>query len=503
MAKVCISGNYGQGGPGAELELAALIAALRRQAEDCEIVVFSPDPAQIEADFDVKAVADHFETIKGELASADLFISGGGEVLRETEDLAELKNYLRILKAAQHHDVPVFVYDQTIPAFSSPRAKSMVVKAMQKVRKITVADEESAARLKDLGIRPGRIHVVGNPLLLMTAFDPEWNISLPAEKPEAPASEQEQAKTPTAINYDGMEVELEIRIVTPEEAAAAAVKAEAAVADEGEVRKKTGRGDDLKSIVPSFWKKPGEKFASFFVSPCVELPVEQITAAADKMAEKGYCVVFLPLVYDHDIALINEIRGMMKHSSFFVGADMSPLSILTAVQETDFVFSTGKEGIYAAVICGKPFASLCVSPEMTALVKALGVEPTAILAEYNSEAFKKAFDTVLTQPDAVVNAVTENLPVLRESAEEGMEQLTALFEIIHRRKAREARDGENKPQARAEERRREQAKSILGFDKIKEKIPKLKNNAPAETDGAADAENAETEAVAADPKDGE
>ena len=480
MAKVCISGNYGQGGPGAELELAALIAALRRQAEDCEIVVFSPDPAQIEADFDVKAVADHFETIKGELASADLFISGGGEVLRETEDLAELKNYLRILKAAQHHDVPVFVYYQTIPAFSSPRAKSMVVKAMQKVRKITVADEESAARLKDLGIRPGRIHVVGNPLLLMTAFDPEWNISLPAEKPEAPAPKQEQAKTPTAINYDGMEVELEIRVVTPEEAAAAAVKAEAAVADEGEVRKKTGRGDDLKSIVPSFWKKPGEKFAAFFVSPCVDLPVAQITALADEMAEKGYCVVFLPLDYDNDIALIGEIRGMMKHPSFIVNARMSPLSVFTAVQETDFVFSTGIEGIYAAVICRKPFASLCVNDEMTATVKALGTEPTAVLAEYNGEAFMKAFEATLAQPEAVVDAVEENLPVLRESAEEGLEQLTALFEIIDRRKAREARVEENSPQAKAEEHRREQAKSILGFDKIKEKMPKRKGNAVEE-----------------------
>lgn len=487
MAKVCISGNYGRNSLSDELELVGLIAALRQQSPDCEIVVFSDDSAQTEADFDVKVVENKFEIIKAELNSSDLLIVGGGNVLKETADLTDLKNYLRIIKTAQRSNIPVFVYHQTISEFTSPRAKSMVAKVMQKVRKITVADEESAEHLKEMGIRPGRIHVVGSPLLLMDSFDSEWNISLLSETkaPVEVADEQKKAEAPAVINYDGMEVELEIRIVEPEEAAVPAEEAAPAEAAEESVcaddsRKKQGRGDDLKSIVPSFWKKPGEKFASFFVSPCVDLPVEQITVIADEMAEKGYCVVFLPLNYLNDIALIKEIRSMMKNPSFLVDAKMSPLSILTAVQETDFVFTAGTEGLLAAVICDKPFASLCVNAEMTELEKALGVEPTAILAEYNGEAFIESFRKVLEQPEVVSNAVSENLPALRESSETGIEQLTAIFEIIARRKAREARGDGDKSQTAVAQRRKEQVKNILGFDKIKGKIPKLKGDSEAE-----------------------
>ena len=102
MAKVCISGHYGYDRVENELMLMSMVGALRHQDENTEIVVFSANASQTEADLDVVATGRDFETVRKELRGADLLIVGGGHLLKETADLADIKYYLRIIKAAQH-----------------------------------------------------------------------------------------------------------------------------------------------------------------------------------------------------------------------------------------------------------------------------------------------------------------------------------------------------------------------------------------------------------------
>ncbi|MBQ4093373.1 MAG: polysaccharide pyruvyl transferase family protein, partial [Firmicutes bacterium] len=157
MAKVCISGHYGYDRVENELMLMSMVGALRHQDENTEIVVFSANASQTEADLDVVATGRDFETVRKELRGADLLIVGGGHLLKETADLADIKYYLRIIKAAQHMDVPVFLYHQTLEPFANSRTKTMVGKVLQKVRKISVADQASVEVLHEMGIRRGRI----------------------------------------------------------------------------------------------------------------------------------------------------------------------------------------------------------------------------------------------------------------------------------------------------------------------------------------------------------
>ena len=110
MAKVCISGYYGHGSADKELMLLSLIDILRRLDETMEIVVFSADPEQTEEDFDVTAVkSDQWDRVKREVKSADLLISGGGELLKETADLSELKYYLKVISAALRGKTEVYM----------------------------------------------------------------------------------------------------------------------------------------------------------------------------------------------------------------------------------------------------------------------------------------------------------------------------------------------------------------------------------------------------------
>lgn len=299
MAKVCISGYYGYGSADHELILMSLINVLRRQDENMEIVVFSADPTKTEDEFDVIAVNhDSWDAIKRELRSADLLISGGGNLLQETDDLQELKYYLKVIKTALRFKLPVFIYNQVIGPFTSTRAQNMVARVMTKVRKITVADRQSVDVLHSMGIRRGRIHVMEDPVLSLTDVEAEWKLTDIAEdeakkakavKEKKAEMEDTTAEAKEPVNYDGKDVEIEIRIVDKKESPAedsekvsantivipdleaadiAETDEEAEVEAESPVAKKTeesgskvpkavpNRPYNLAYVVPSFWKKP-------------------------------------------------------------------------------------------------------------------------------------------------------------------------------------------------------------------------------------------------------
>ena len=463
MAKVCISGHYGYDRVENELMLMSMVGALRRQDENTEIVVFSANTAQTEADLDVVAMSRDFDTVRKELRNADLLIVGGGHLLKETADLADIKYYLKVIKTAQHFDVPVFLYHQTLEPFANNRTKTMVGKVLQKVRKISVADLASVEVLHEMGIRRGRIHLMAHPILALKDVEEAWNVAEMAETdkkaPQAAieAAEAEKAKeAEKVINYDGMDVEIEIRIVEKDEPevdpehtimiadlAEAEIPAEApaedVVAEAEEVKPAkpvTNRPENLATMVPSFWKKPGEKFAAFAVAPKTELPAAQIAAMADHMVENGYQVAFLPLCGESDVALAKEMMGMMHQPAYIVDGKMSAVSFYTAVNTVDFVFSTELAVLMLAALCKKPFAALCCCEKTVDWMVAMGLTPTGNLMDYNEEAFVFNFKAAVADPAAVVAAVEEHLSAMQEEAAWMESQLALIFDQIERKKAR-------------------------------------------------------------------
>lgn len=463
MAKVCISGHYGYDRVENELMLMSMVGALRHQDENTEIVVFSANASQTETDLDVVATNRDFETVRKELRGADLLIVGGGHLLKETADLADIKYYLKIIKAAQHMDVPVFLFYQTLEPFANSRTKTMVGKVLQKVRKISVADQASVEVLHEMGIRRGRIHLMADPVLALKDVEETWNVAEMAvvdkKAPQAAieAAEAEKAKEAEKnINYDGMDVEIEIRIVEKEEPEVnpehtivitdlaeaeipTEVPAEEVAVVEEEVKPAkpvTNRPENLATMVPSFWKKPGEKFAAFAVAPKTELPALQIAAMADHMVENGYQVVFLPLCCETDAVIAKEIMAMMQQPAYIVDGKISAASYYTAINTVDFVFSTERSVLMLAALCKKPFTALCCCEKAVEWMVAMGLTPTGNLMDYNEEAFVYNFKAAVADPAAVVAAIEEHLPAMQEEAAWTESQLALIFDQIERKKAR-------------------------------------------------------------------
>ena len=516
MAKVCISGYYGYGSVEHDLMLMSMISALRRRDESTEIVVFSAAPQKTEEDFGVIAVdRNQWDLLKKEMKEADLILCGGGYLLKESAE-ADLKYYLKLIRTAQRLNLPVFIYNQIFQEYHSARAKLMVSRVMKKVRKISVADAESAKVLQNMGIRRGRIHVIEDPLLALGELDPEWAVSdlpdetkktAPGVKTEKSEKQPEKLTVKEPINYDGMEVEIEIRIVEKEEAEVseetialddvpdivADEQEEIAAVEEAPKAPKTTshRPQNLGFIVPSFWKKPGEKFAAFILSPQEDFPASQVSAMADYMYENGYQVVFIPMHHPDDVVFGKAVLESMANPGYEVDGKLTPQSLVTAIKEVDFVFSSDIYAMILAAVCGKPFASLCCSERALDLVSELGLTPTSNLAEYDSEAFVRNFKAAVNDPAAIVAAIEENLPALQEKAAYTEEQLEIIFAQIARRKAREAR-------LQAGESRRREKEPVVSAE-IPAEIPEeISENAEADlpTEASEAEEGAETLEIA-------
>ena len=411
MAKICISGRYGMGNVGDELGLLTIIDAIRKYNAETEIVVFSEDTAETESSFKVRAVNCHsWEGIKKELQDTSFLICGGGNLLTEDNDGKELKYYLKVMKMAQKKNVPVYLFNQTVGPFKSDRTEKIIAPVLKKASKITVRDNDSAELLQKMGIRQGRIHVMGDPVFGLKDIPEEWDISR--------LGFADNSGEGGGLAYENREVEVEIRFVElPED--------------------EDNRPKNIAALRPSAWRHPGEKLAGFIFSENSftggnELPVTQITVMADYLTDMGYKVIFLPLSYPADIKISRRILATMKGSGFCVEARMSPGSLVTAINALDFVFTSESYGVMLAAACRKPFAALCGDSRCSEIVKDLGIEPVAEGEDYDYEEFVANFKAAAENPDDLVAKIDENIEALIEKASCGEEQLTILMEQVQR-----------------------------------------------------------------------
>ena len=174
MAKIVFSGYFGFNNAGDEAILFAMLRAWRQLKPEAELIVLSRDPektAKQYAAWEVKAVNRWriVEVLKT-LASADLLISGGGSLLQDVTSNNSPLYYLGIIFLANLLDVPVMVYAQGVGPLRKKRNRRLSAWLLNKTALITVRDQESAADLKEMGVK-GEIIVTADPVLSLKKTD--------------------------------------------------------------------------------------------------------------------------------------------------------------------------------------------------------------------------------------------------------------------------------------------------------------------------------------------
>ncbi len=168
--RVAVSGYYGFHNSGDEAVLKSILNALEaqgaKQGVNVQPVVLSGDPAGTTGMYGVEAVhrmrpAD----LLGALRSCDGLISGGGSLLQDATSAKTIPYYTGVLKLAQLLGKPTYIYSQGIGPVNRRWMDPLIRDVMNKSRYISVRDAESAALLARIGVKPGRVEVVPDPVM--------------------------------------------------------------------------------------------------------------------------------------------------------------------------------------------------------------------------------------------------------------------------------------------------------------------------------------------------
>ncbi|MHB9035206.1 MAG: polysaccharide pyruvyl transferase CsaB [Armatimonadota bacterium] len=167
--RIVISGYYGFGNTGDEAVLAGMLATFRQFEMDAEVTVFSADPKRTESEHPgAKSVYRYsIPRVIRAIRRADLVISGGGSLLQDVTSVRSAQYYLSVLRLAQFFKRPTMVYAQGIGPLNSPDIRRSAARILNRVKVITVRDEDSRTLLESMGVSVPEIHVTADPSFLV------------------------------------------------------------------------------------------------------------------------------------------------------------------------------------------------------------------------------------------------------------------------------------------------------------------------------------------------
>ncbi|MBO8129071.1 MAG: polysaccharide pyruvyl transferase CsaB [Peptococcaceae bacterium] len=165
---VVIVGYYGANNTGDEAILTGMIHALKAQGIT-DITVLSRDPEQTRKIHGVNSIYigrrfDGLIEIFHKMRKSKLFILGGGGLLQDYSRRVVPYWLSRVLLALLAR-TPVMYYAQGIGPLRTKEAKRLVRLISNRVKWITVRDEESLSLLQELGVFKPRMEVTADPAL--------------------------------------------------------------------------------------------------------------------------------------------------------------------------------------------------------------------------------------------------------------------------------------------------------------------------------------------------
>lgn len=173
---VVLSGYYGFDNVGDDAILYAIIQALQKCQKDVEITVLSNNPEATKKTYGVNAVNRwKMKEVSRAIKESDGLISGGGSLLQDQTSMKTIPYYAGIMRIANWHKKPVFIYAQGMGPINSSFSKMITHSTLNKVANITVRDEDSKKLLEEIGVQKP-ITIVPDPVIGLDqdAFSSSW-----------------------------------------------------------------------------------------------------------------------------------------------------------------------------------------------------------------------------------------------------------------------------------------------------------------------------------------
>ncbi|NLC07142.1 MAG: polysaccharide pyruvyl transferase CsaB, partial [Syntrophomonadaceae bacterium] len=355
MKTIVLSGYYGFDNAGDEALLAAISGTLRELKPEINIVVLSASPRRTQELHGVAAVS-RFNPISliQTLKRADLLISGGGSLLQDVTSWRSILYYLGVVTLALILGRPVMFYAQGIGPIRRPWARWLTRVIANRVRLITVRDQDSLNELKNLGITKPPAYVTADPVLGMraaagltekkTGIKTENSLFLPTTNASASAAA-------SALTTDSAIAS----------ATTSYIESDAAIAPDISAGTATGTRRRIGFALRNWQGMTGFKAA--------------VAEAADYLTEQGWEVVFVPLHYPDDLAATRDIVGQMQYPSRIIEERLSVQEVMQELATFDLLVGMRLHSLIFAAALGVPMLGISYDPKVNAFLEQLGEKP--------------------------------------------------------------------------------------------------------------------------------
>jgi len=191
VRKIVISGWYGCGNLGDEAILLAMLDTFRERYPGARFIIVSEVPEQVERDYaglyPLRGVAQRsyysplefasgllsgaLPRVWSAIAGADLFLLGGGGLLRDNTSRRNLVRILDECTIARLLGVPVAFFALGVGPIRTAWAARLIRRAANRAAIITVRDRASAELLHSIGVASTPIRVTADPAFLLRGED--------------------------------------------------------------------------------------------------------------------------------------------------------------------------------------------------------------------------------------------------------------------------------------------------------------------------------------------
>lgn len=159
---------------------------------------------------------------------------------------------------------------------------------------------------------------------------------------------------------------------------------------------------------------------------------QEIARAADKYAEQGWNVLFLPMHYPSDIAPSKEILGMMKQpGGQTIEQQISFQEIMSILKNCHYVAGMRLHSLILACMLQVPFTGISYDPKIDRFVERAGMPCAGHIKDLDGDAFLALLQERTSQLDRERAIIHETSQLLAHEAAKSSE---LVLQALQRRK---------------------------------------------------------------------
>lgn len=361
-SRILISGYYGFGNVGDEAILAGLLEGIRRLDAQADVIVLSGDPGATIREHHVAAVPRRLLSVRQQLATADLLISGGGGLLQDVTSWRSPLYYLGVIHLARSARVPIACIGHGVGPLRRGPIRALARRVLAGVDLIAVRDEGSRAALRALGLAH-----------------------------------------PIALGAD-----LAFLLPSPDEAEIAAA------------RRRADLPDDARPTAAIALRPP----AGRALAP--DLAERLGRAVGRACADLGLLPVLIPMHAGLDARFARAAAAASPTPAHVVPSPVALHDALALVAGCQLVIAARLHALVFAALGGVPAVPISYDPKVDALADQLGIEPATTLADSDARALSAGITGVWEQRDRLGPSLRGRADDLRAVALSSVEAALAV-----------------------------------------------------------------------------